>query len=516
MHVGHLLSRGAVRYPDRPVWLGEDGAVTYAEGAERVNRLARALLALGVSGDRVAILSTNRFEALEAWLGVVTAGMAAVPLNPRLHADEYRYILQDAGAVAVVYDEAFDREVAAFKDDTPGIAHWFRIGGANGEASAYDELIAGGPADPPEVGIEPDDVAWLFYTSGTTGAPKGAMETHRNLLTMTQQFLTTILADAAPTDVMFHAAPVSHGTCSCMLPHLAVGAANAFPLTRSFEPPRVFEAIERYSVTTTFLAPTMVQMLLSAADRQRFDLSTLRTVVYGGAPMHVDLLRDAMAAFGPVFAQIYGQGEAPMTCTVLGKADHAAGRGSAGVRRLSSAGRETFAVHVAIVDDDDELLGPNQVGEVVVRGDLVMAGYWNRPEATAEALRGGWLHTGDVGYLDDDGYLFVTDRKKDMIISGGSNVYAREVEDAIASHPAVAEVAVVGVPDERWGECVAAIVVLRDGSYATRDDIVAACRDRLGSYKKPRLVEFVDALPKNAYGKVLKRELRERFTTASL
>jgi len=510
MQVPHFLYRSARRNPANPLWLLPDRQISYAEGVARLARLAHALVARGDRYDRVAILSANRFEAYEAYLAAMSAGMAAVPMNPRLHPDEHGFMIEDSGARFVVYSEDFRAHLAKVRGRLGGVAHWIAIG-APGEDAAYENLLATGPDTPPDIAIEPDDLAWLFYTSGTTGKPKGAMETHRNLVTMTQQFLIGVIPDVAPTDVMFHAAPISHGTASCGLPHLAVGAAHAFPLSRSFEPARIFEAIERYRVTSSFLAPTMINLLEQSPERSRFDLRSLKNIVYGGGPMYVEQLKAALAAFGPVFVQIYGQGEAPVTCAALPKAEHLAGEDPARLKRLGSAGREMPGVEVRIHGPDDRPLPPGQMGEIVVRSDLVMKGYWNRPEATAETLRNGWLHTGDVGYLDAEGYLFITDRMKDLIISGGSNIYPREVEEVLCAHPAVAEAAVVGVPDAKWGEAVKAILVLKPDRSASEAEIVEHCRARMASYKKPQSVDFVEALPKSALGKVLKRELRDRY-----
>ncbi len=505
MHVPHLLFRSAARTPHAPLWLDGDRRIAYREGAVRVARLAHALLEVaGGQRRHVAILSANRFEALEAWLACGAAGLAAVPLNPRLHVDEYAFMLNDAEACAVISSPDFANVVEPLRRRLPAVTAWIEIG------AGYESLLASRPDAPPEIDIEPDDVAWLFYTSGTTGRPKGAMETHRNLLTMTQQFLLGLIPDAAPGDVMLHAAPTSHGTCSCMLPHLAVGAANAFPPPGAFDADTILSTIEQQRVTTTFLAPTMIQILVRSGRVPAHDTSSLKSIIYGGGPMHVETLHAALATFGPVLVQIYGQGEAPMTCTALPKAEHDRADPERAAR-LMSAGRELPAVRVRIVDDADRPLPNGETGEIVVRSDLVMRGYWRRPDETAEALRGGWLHTGDVGHLDDAGYLFVTDRKKDLIISGGSNIYPREVEEVLLRHPAVAECAVLGIPDERWGESVLAVVVRELGSDVTSTELIAHCQTGLASYKKPRRVEFADALPKNATGKVLRRELRARW-----
>ncbi len=515
MHVGHLLTRAAQRFGDRPAWIAGDTRVSFRQAEARVNRLAHALLALGARpGDRIGMLMPNCYQGLETILAPMKAGMAVVPMNMRLHPDEHAYMLDDAGARVLVYTEDFRDHLASVRGRLRTVERFICLGaGAPGDLEFESLLTATPREDPPEVAIEPDAMAWLFYTSGTTGHPKGAMLTHRALLTMVQQFLA-LTPPRGPDDVVLHAAAITHGSGCLLFHHVAAGAANAFPATRSFDPPRIFEAIARHRATTMFLVPTMINTLLAAPERTRDDLSSLHTVIYGGAPMYVEHLEASLAAFGPIFVQIFGQGEAPMTMTLLPRAEHVTGDDPVARRRLASAGRETPAVRVRIVDEDDRPRPPGAMGEIVVRGDLVMKGYWNKPEATAETLRGGWLHTGDVGYLDEDGYLYITDRKKDMIISGGSNIYPREIEEVICRHPGVFEVAVIGVPDAKWGEATKALVVARPGATLDESQIVEHCRRHLASYKKPQSVEFLAALPKNAYGKVLKRELRDRFWTA--
>lgn len=510
MNVAHLLVRSALRYPDRPLWMMPDRSMSYASGKQRLDAIALRLLALGQQRDRVAILCTNRFEGLEIYLAAMHAGMAATPMNPKLHPSEYEYMIRDSGAAFLVYSQEFEQIIQSLSSCLP--AHVYCIGGDDSSTGRpYEDLAHPGTQQYVPVDVDPDDVAWLFYTSGTTGKPKGAMETHRNLLTMVQQFLTSGLHDISERDVMLHLAPISHGTSSIGLVHLARGAAQAFPLSRSFEPAKVFQAIDQYGVTATMLAPTMVQMLAGAPERTQYDLSTLRNVIYGGAPMHQAVLESAMAVFGPIFTQGYGQAEAPAICTCLPKSEHVCDGDPARLRRLASVGREPVGMMLRIVDDQNRPVPFREPGEIVVKGDLVMRGYWNNPKATAEVMIDGWLHTGDVGYLDEDGYLFLTDRKKDMIISGGSNIYSREVEEILFTHPAVAEAAVIGVPDATWGESVLAVVVLRTGMNASEQEIIEHCRMHIASFKKPRTVVFAESLPKSAFGKVLKRELRERF-----
>jgi acyl-CoA synthetase (AMP-forming)/AMP-acid ligase II len=511
MNVGHLLTRAAQRYPDCPAWREGDLAITFREAESRVNRLARALLTLGGQpGDRVAMLLANSCRGLETLLAPMKAGMAVVPLNIRLHPSEHQYMLNDSGAFALVYGQEFSEHLAQIRPGLTTVKHFVCVGGRAGADPGYEDLLRDQRETPPEPAIDPDDLAWIFYTSGTTGHPKGAMLTHRNLLTMAEQFLLDI-NPARPGDVLLHGAPITHGSGLSIFHHIAAGAASAFPATRAFDPPAIFAAVQRHRATTMFLVPTMINTLLASPTRGQYDLSSLHTIFYGGAPMYVETLLEAVRAFGPIFVQLFGQGEAPMTCTSLPKDEHLAGDDPVKLARLASAGRETTGMRVRVVDDADREVAAGQMGEIVVRGDLVMKGYWGKPEATAETLRGGWLHTGDIGSLDGDGYLYITDRKKDMIISGGANIYPREVEEVLCRHPAVFEVAVIGVPDEQWGEAVKALVVTREGPRVTEAEIIEHCQRHLASYKKPQSVEFLHALPKNAYGKVLKRELRDRY-----
>ncbi len=363
----------------------------------------------------------------------------------------------------------------------------------------WERIAASAPA--PLADREPDDPAWLFYTSGTTGRPKGATLTHRNLLQMTLSYYADIDA-VMPRDSILHVAPLSHGSGLYGLPHVARGAVSVMPAAASHEIPAL---VQRWPGMSFFAAPTMVKRLAIA------DVTHLKTIIYGGAPMYLADLEDALARFGPRLAQIYGQGESPMTITALSQADHADGIPA---ERLQSVGVARTDTEVRVVGDDGRELGAGEIGEIVVRGDVVMAGYWNQPAATAETLRGGWLHTGDVGSFDADGYLTLRDRSKDLIISGGMNIYPREVEEALLHHGGVREVAVVGRPDPEWGETVVAFVVPADGAAPPpAGELDRTCLDRIARYKRPRDYRFVDALPTNNYGKVVKRELHDQLRT---
>ena len=519
MNLGYLLSRSADAHPSHPAIIFGSRVLTYRELNERVNRLASAFADLGLHpGDRVAIFSPNRPEILETLLAAWKAGLAAVPVNFRLHRNEVLYILNHSEARLLVYAGVYQQDIELIAPKLSATRILVCLDGVlpgapprrefNGfEAFSYEELVRRGTGAERVAPVDGDDLAWLFYTSGTTGRPKGAMLTHRILLMMTMN----ACADVYPfshEDIALHVAPLTHGSGLYTLPLIAKGSTNIILDTPRFDPETVFALIQEHRVTVLpFLAPTMVKRLVESDARERYNLRSLRCIVYGGAPMYVEDLLAALRAFGPILAQIYGQGECPMTITGLAREEH----DPAYPERLASAGTARTGVEIRVQDERGNVLGRGEVGEIAVRSDLVMKGYWRDPEATAKTIVDGWLKTGDVGYLDENGYLYILDRTKDLIISGGNNIYPREVEEVLLRHPAVQEACVFGVPDPEWGEAVKAVVVLKPGCTATEEELISFCRDHLASYKKPRSVDFVEELPKNAYGKVLKRELRNRY-----
>jgi long-chain acyl-CoA synthetase len=455
-------------------------------------------------GDRVAIVMRNRPEYLEALFGIWHAGLVAVPVNARLHRDEIAYILDHSETGVVVTD---DDHVGDIESLLGTVASLRAAIVAPGER--WDRLTGSSPA--PLVERHPEDPAWLFYTSGTTGRPKGATLTHRSLLMASLSYFADI-DPVMPQDCMLHAAPLSHGSGLYGLPHVARGAVSVVPQSGGVDGDEIAALLQRWAGMSLFAAPTMVKRLAGDSAVAAANLSHLKTIVYGGAPMYLADLEDALAVFGPRLAQIYGQGETPMTITALSKADHADRDHPRWRDRLQSVGVPRTDVEVRVVDQEDGVVPAGEVGEVVVRGDVVMAGYWKHPEATAETLRGGWLHTGDVGSFDADGYLTLRDRSKDLIISGGMNIYPREVEEALLRHPSVRAAAVVGRPDAEWGEAVVAFVVAVDGAAPPAvDDLDRTCLERIARFKRPKDYRFVDTLPTNNYGKVVKRELRDRL-----
>jgi acyl-CoA synthetase (AMP-forming)/AMP-acid ligase II len=512
MNVGTLLTKAARTFPETLAIVHGSRRLTYTQFNARVNRLANALARLGIGrGDHVALLQHNHPETLESMFACFKAGCAVVPINFRLHPNECAFIIDHSESKAVIVSGEFHDAILAIRDRIPGTRHLITLAGGAGPLLEYEALLDAESAAWPDVAVQPDDLAWLFYTSGTTGLPKGAMLTHRNLLAMTMNACADICPGLGPADVILHAAPLSHGSGLYALPNIAKAAANVILESKTFDPELVLATIEQHRVTNMFAAPTMVKLMVDSPAIERYDHRSLRACIYGGGPMLIEDLKAAMRTLGPCLVQLYGQAESPMTITYLPHGDHVLNGTADEERRLASAGFARTDVEVRVVGPDGAELPRGEIGEIVTRSDLVMKGYWRNPQATAEAIRDGWLHTGDVGSVDSAGYLFILDRSKDMIISGGENIYPREIEEVIIRHPAVREVAVIGVPDPKWGEAVKAIVAVKSGAVLREEDVIAWCKETMASYKKPKSVEFVAELPKNNYGKVLKRELRAPY-----
>jgi long-chain acyl-CoA synthetase len=501
MNLAQLLVRAARVHPDRPAVLHGDRLLwRYRELADRVACLAGRLRALGLAqGDRVALLMKNDVAYLESLYAVWWAGLAAVPVNAKLHVDEVGYILDDAEASALVADEDLGDAVAP-------LATRLRATLVPGSAR-YEAAFGATPID--AAPRAPGDLAWLFYTSGTTGRPKGVMLSHRNLQAALACYFIDV-DDVDPRDAAVYAAPISHGAGLYNLPFMARAARHVVPESGGFDPDELVALSRSVGRLCMFAAPTMVQRLVDRVAATGAPSDGFKTIVYGGGPMYVEDIRRALATMGPRFVQIYGQGESPMTITALSRAHLADERHPRWAERIASVGVAQTLVEVRVVDRDGRAVPAGETGEIVVRGDTVMAGYWKNAEATAQTLRDGWLWTGDLGALDDDGFLTLKDRSKDLIISGGSNIYPREVEEVLLRHPRVREVSVVGRRDARWGEAVVAFVVC-DGGAVDAGELDAFCLAHIARFKRPREYRWVDALPKNNYGKVLKTALREQL-----
>jgi long-chain acyl-CoA synthetase len=506
LNLAALLLRAAQREPERPaIAVGTRPVASYRALAAQARALAGALrhryeLA---PGDRVALVMTNSAETIPAMFACWIAGLCAVPINAKLHPKELGYILEHAGARLCLCTADLESQLAPLAAGLPALRVLLVAG-----TPEFRRLADTDPLEATDVAS--DATAWLFYTSGTTGRPKGAMLTHRNLLFMSLAYYADIDALDQPGAII-HAAPLSHGSGLYVLPHIGRAATHVIPEAGHFEPAELVGLVNHHGAASCFAAPTMLTRLLDSPAAGALDPGRLRTIVYGGGPMYVADLERALALCGPRLAQIYGQGESPMTITCLDKAMHAADAHPRHQARLASTGVAFTGVEILIAGPDDQPLPAGAVGEVLTRSDCVMAGYWRDPAASEASLRGGWLHTGDLGSLDEDGLLTLKDRSKDLIIRGGSNIYPREIEEVLLRHPGVVEVAVVGCPDPEWGEEVVAFVVARADTPPSAAELDALCLDNVARFKRPRHYRFVDALPKNNYGKVLKTALRAQL-----
>jgi fatty-acyl-CoA synthase len=512
MTASDQLARHARRTPDAPALRYQGSGRSYRELDERVSRLANALTDRGVRpGDRVAVLGLNSLEVVESYLATVRAGAIGVPLNFRLVADELAYALTDSGSVAVLVDATFAPVMAKALEKAPGVRARLVIGGdPAAPEDDYERALAAASPENRQPDLDEQDPAYIMYTSGTTGRPKGAVLTHHNLLL--HAFSSSMHLGVGDDDrVSLSGAPLFHiaglsGYLMCLLP------GGCFVLTRSggFDPAEMVELLEHERVSNCFFVPSQWQAICAVPGLAERDLSALRRISWGAAPASTTLLHAMISSFPD--AQVltaFGQTEcSPVTCYL---------RGEDALRKIGSVGTPMLNVEVRVVDDDMNDVPRGEVGEIVYRGPLVMKEYWNKPEETAEAFHGGWFHSGDLVREDEDGYYYVVDRKKDMIISGGENIYCAEVENALAAHPGIAEVALIGVPDPKWGETPLAVVVPADRqSPPAAEDILAFSREHLAGYKCPRQVTFTDVLPRNPSGKVLKTDLRTAFSAGEL
>ncbi len=500
MNIAEVVAQVARAVPSRPAVTSQGRTASYGAFWDRVRRIAGALRTeRGLRpGDRVALCMENRGEFFEALFACWAAGLCAVPANAKLHAKEVAFIAEDAGARLLFTTAGLHGALSGLAGAAGGLEAVLCV-----EDDAYAAMARSDPA--PVHAAAADDDAWIFYTSGTTGRPKGAALTHRNLLFMSHCYYADI-DHLDETDTKLHAAPLSHGSGLYALPHMFRGGHQI--VLPGFDPAEILAAIPRHPNVTLFGAPTMVTRLVNSPEAASADTRNLKTLYYGGGPMYVADLERALALFGPKLFQVFGQGESPMTITGLSKRHHAASAHPRFRERLASCGVARTGVAFRVVDDAGRELPPGEVGEVATRSDCVMKGYWRNPEATERALRGGWLHTGDLGSVDEDGFLTLRDRSKDMIISGGSNIYPREIEEVVLRDGSVAECSVVGRPHPDWGEEAVAFVVAAPGRRVDPAALDRLCLDNMARFKRPKAWRVLDALPKNNYGKVLKTELR--------
>jgi long-chain acyl-CoA synthetase len=508
MHVGHFLERNGAIYRNKIALKCDGNSLTFRQLKERSVSLGTALLSLGLTpGDRVAFLDHNSFEYVEFHLGVPLAGLIAVPLNFRLSGRELKAIINYASCKALLYRSAFAPVLEEIRHDLTSVTLFVCLDGSRGKDMGYDDLLAARDLQPPPPPGE-DDPACILFTSGTTGMPKGATLTHRNHVAALRGLMIEV--GIVPEDTFLHVAPLFHiAPLQNLLAYVYRGCTCV--LIPQFDTRVTMETVQREAITNTFLVPRMISAILDHPELDRYNLSSLSSVAYGGAPTPPEVLRKWIEKWGFIFVQHYGASEAGLI-TVLRKHEHSLKDEHGGFRYLGSSGRSIIDVRIKVVNESGHGVKPNEVGEILVNSPSVMRGYWDMPHETGECIKDGWFHTGDLGVLDGDGYFFHTDRKKYMIISGGENIYSAEVENVLHMMPEILEAAVIGVPDEKWGETVKAIVVLREGCSLTGTDIMEFCKKNLASYKKPTSVDFIQELPRNPSGKVLKNVLKEQYS----
>jgi len=509
-----IIYRNALLHADDEAFVCGADRITFAEFNARVNRLIHALGSLNVKkGDVLGILSWNRLEYPDVYGTAMKGGFIASPFNPRLQTEELEYLVNYSEANTLFFDPAFASTVDGLRARLSGVRNYISFGDMVGDAVSYDHLLAGYPSNEPDIQVNKDDPLIILYTSGTTGVPRGALYTHFRKLDNTR--IKALEMGAKPGDRNIMVLPFFHiGGDSHVWPFFIVGGCNVIIAQKSFDPMAVLRTIQNEKATDMQIVPTQLNALLSCQDLKACDLRSLRRIYYAASPMPVELLRRGLEVFGPIFSQGYGQSESgPQICSLPRKAHQVLDRPAEEQKILSSCGQPSLGVHVRVVDEDNNDVAAGTVGEIIAQSDSIMAGYWRRPDETKETIRNGWLHTGDMGFYDEKGFIYIVDRKKDMIVSGGENVYSREVEDVLYMHPAVAEVAVIGIPDPVWVERVHALVVLNQGAEATEEEMISFCRKHIAHFKAPKGIEFVQSLPKSPQGKILKKEIRQKYWT---
>ena len=509
MNQGRFTSRAARYWGDRPAILFRDNAISFTQLDERSNRLANALLALGANkGDRIAVQSWNRPELIELECALYKAGLVKVALNARLSAAEVVETVTNAEPVIMIVGPGHLSSVAGIASQLTSVRKFIAIEQAEDGFLDYEAVLAGAANVNPDVEMAPEDLAVLHYTSGSTGKLKAAMQTVGNRMASLRKVVMGRMR-AQPGDVLALAGPITHASGMFIQPFLFQG--GTILLHERFDPEAFLAAIEKHKVTHSFVVPTMINMLVAHPRIKDFDFGSLRVLTYGSAPIAPSRIREAWQALGPVLSQGYGAGETTGGLVALTTEDHRLAIEQGQEELLTSCGRAFSEAQVKLVDDDGNEVKPGEIGEIVIQGPDVFAGYWREPELSAAALKNGWLHTGDLARMDERGFLYIVDRKKEMIISGGFNVYPTEIEQVLYRHPAIYEACVIGVPDPVWGEAIKAVVVLREGQAATEAELIEHCRTLLADFKKPRSVDFVAELPKNANGKLSRKDVKERY-----
>ena len=503
------FQKGLQRAAHEPAFVDENSSLTYAEVDRRAREIASAMKSQGLGeGVKAAVYSPNDARAFGCIIGIFYAGGVWLPANARNTVAANVHFLSMTECQVLFYHSQFEQQALDLRRQVPTLKVLICMDGQGSDGTfSMDDFVALGDGSLPEVPDDPDRIATIFPTGGTTGLSKGAQWSHRTWEALIGAYWLCMPGEERPVHLV--AGPMTHAAGGLALMMVPGGATNV--VLPKADPELIMQAIDRHKVTHIYLPPTVLYMMLSHPNVRKYDYSSLRYFVLAAAPVSPDKLREAMAVFGPVMCQSYGQAEAPMFLTFLSSRDLQQAGSNEGARRLSSCGRTTLNVRVEIMSEEGALLAPGERGEIVAQGSLVFPGYYQNPDATAEASRFGWHHTGDIGYRDEEGFIYIVDRKKDMIVTGGFNVFSAEVEQSIMAHPAVRECAVVGVPDPKWGEAVKAIVELRDDASVDAETLIALVKKDLGGVHAPKTVEFWKTLPRNGNGKVLKRDIREQF-----
>jgi len=505
-----IIYRNALLYPDQEAFVYGDTRITFSEFNTRINKLIHALHGMGVKkGDVVGILSWSCLGFAEVYGLTMKGGFIASPFNPRLQASELEYIINYSETNTLFVGQELLEVANSLKPRLPKVKNYISLETPAPGFTAYDELLASHPGEEPDIQLEEDDPICIIYTSGTTGVPRGALYTQRRFIEDTETLVIDMGLQPGDKRVqitpLFHIAGNTHFRSS-----LYTAGCNI--ILKFFDAAKTLQIIQTERATHMDFVPTHLVAMLNLPDVSKYDLSSMKFLWYGASPMPLEVLKKGMKVFGPIFGQGYGQSESGPAISHMSKEDHnVLDRPEKEQKKLMSAGRPDIGVQVRIVDEKDKDVEPGEVGEIAVRSKQVMVEYWHKPEDTKANIVNGWLHTGDMGHYDDEGYIYIVDRKKDMIISGGENIYPREVEEVLYRHPAVLETAVIGIPDPYWIEKVHAVVTTKKGASATAEELIAFCKKHIAGYKVPKSVEFVDALPKNPSGKILKRELREKY-----
>jgi long-chain acyl-CoA synthetase len=507
-----VIYRNALLHADEEAFVCGHRRITFSQFNARVNRLIRSLQRSGVGkGDVIGILSWNCLEYTDFYGAAMKGGFIASPFNPRLHPEELEYLINYSEASALFVGPELLETVEALRPHLSTVKHYIYLEGSAPGMVSYEELLGGGESDEPDVEVRKNDPLIILYTSGTTGLPRGALYTHAQKLDNTR--IKALEMGTKPGDRHLMVLPFFHiGGDSHVWPFFLVGGCNVILPNRSFDPVAVLQAIQKEKVTDMQIVPTQLSAILSHEDLEKYELNSLSRIYYAASPMPVELLRRGLDVLGPIFAQGYGQTESgPQIATLPKEAHQVLDKPVEAQMVLASCGQPSLGVHVRVVDKNDRDVSPGVVGEIIAQSDSIMMEYWKRPKETSETIVNNWLRTGDLAYYDEKGFIYIVDRKKDMIVSGGENVYSREVEDVLYRHSSVAEAAVIGVPDPRWVERVHAVISLKPNARATEKEIIAFCKEHIASYKAPKSVDFVDSLPKNPQGKILKKEIRAKY-----